>query len=100
MREKKLLDYYGNEPVAGVGSQLQLDPVDGIVKWKITGVSPVAHVRLYWVTLLENTEDGDAIIEHIHDVQENEVKYATARLVELALAKNIEIYSIEVSRER
>lgn len=53
--------------------------------------------KLFWLTLIENTETGDNVIEHIDNVEEYEVKYATARLVTLAQARGIEIYSIEIA---
>jgi len=56
----------------------------------------IVRARLYWLSLLSNGPEGDEIVEHIYDVQESEVKYAAARLVQLAQAKGIEVYSVEV----
>jgi hypothetical protein len=53
--------------------------------------------KLFFLILMENSEHGDELIETVYDVQENEIKYAAARLVELASAKGITCYSVEVA---
>jgi hypothetical protein len=62
-------------------------------------IAKPTSTQKFCVILMENGPEGDRIVETVYEVQENEVKYATARLVDLAQASAITCYSIEVKED-